>query len=90
MVGLLWRRNQTGRALALESLWNELGSREQFSLFCSYPQPKPQHADAVRQVAGLHPAVHAGTVPDALQPPDVAAFYDPDPRRPGIGASDGA
>ena len=41
MVGLLWRRNQTGPALALESLWNDLGRREQFSLFCSYPQPEP-------------------------------------------------
>jgi MEDS: MEthanogen/methylotroph, DcmR Sensory domain/Histidine kinase-like ATPase domain len=86
MVGLVWRRNQTGRALALESLWNELGSREQFLLFCSYPQPKPQQANAVRQVAGLHSAVHAGTLPDALQaqPPDMAAFYDPDPRSPAL------
>jgi len=35
-------------------------------------------------VAGLHSAVQAGTLPDALQadPPDVAAFYDPDPRSP--------
>jgi signal transduction histidine kinase len=86
MVGLLWRRNQTGPALALESLWNELGRREQFSLFCSYPQPGPQQANAVRQVAGLHSAVHAGTLPDALQaqPPDLAAFYDPDPRSPAL------
>ena len=86
MVGLLWQRNQTGRALALESLWNKLGSREQFLLFCSYPQPAPQQADAVRQVAELHTAVHTGTVPDALraQPPDVAAFYDLDPRSPAL------
>jgi signal transduction histidine kinase len=86
MVGLLWRRNQTGPALALESLWNELVSREQFLLFCSYPQPGLQQTDAVRQVAGLHSAVHAGTVPDALQaqPPDVAAFYDLDTRSPAL------
>lgn len=84
LVGLLWQRNQPGPALALESLWNELGRREQFSLFCSYPQPARQQADTVRQVAELHSAVQAGTLPDALQadPPDVAAFYDPDPRSP--------
>jgi hypothetical protein len=86
MVALLWRRHQTGPALALESLWNELGSREQFSLFCSYPEPTPQQADAVRHVAELHSAVHAGTLPDALQaqPFAVAAFYDLDPRSPAL------
>lgn len=86
MVGLLWRHNQTGRALVLESLWNELGSRDQFLLFCGSPQPAPRQADAASQVAGLHSAVHAGTLPDALraQPPDVAAFYDLDPRSPAL------
>jgi len=89
LVGLLWQRNQPGPALALESLWNELGRREQFSLFCSYPQPARQQADTVRQVAELHSAVQAGTLPDALQadPPDVAAFYDPDPRSPARASS---
>lgn len=37
MVTLLWERGDTTGALALEELWNELGSQVPFELFCSYP-----------------------------------------------------
>jgi PAS domain S-box-containing protein len=39
MVALLWRDGLHQAALQLEELWNELGERERFSLYCAYPLP---------------------------------------------------
>jgi PAS domain S-box-containing protein len=50
MVALLWRDGLHGAALQLEQLWNELGQREPFSLYCAYPLP--QGADAA-ELEGL-------------------------------------
>jgi anti-sigma regulatory factor (Ser/Thr protein kinase) len=36
MVALLWDARQVNAALELEELWNALGARTPFSLFCSY------------------------------------------------------
>jgi signal transduction histidine kinase/CheY-like chemotaxis protein len=36
MVDVLWREGNSRGALALEHLWNELGHRHAFSLFCAY------------------------------------------------------
>jgi anti-sigma regulatory factor (Ser/Thr protein kinase) len=36
MVALLWDARQVNAAVELEALWNELGERTPFSLFCSY------------------------------------------------------
>ena len=44
MVALLWRDGRQEAAVQLEQLWNELGEREPFALYCAYPLPK--HADA--------------------------------------------
>src|SRR6185437_10517206 len=48
MVTLLWRDGRQEAAVQLEHLWNELGQREPFALYCAYPLPK--EADA----ADLH------------------------------------
>lgn len=37
MVAVLWARGNVAGALALEDLWNELGRRHPFRLFCAYP-----------------------------------------------------
>jgi len=44
MVALLWRDGQHQAALQLEELWNELGEREQFALYCAYPLPQETSA----------------------------------------------
>lgn len=36
MVDLLWQAGRCNSALRLEELWNELGTRQSFSLLCSY------------------------------------------------------
>lgn len=36
MVDLLWQEARSDSALRLEELWNELGTRQSFSLLCSY------------------------------------------------------
>ncbi len=36
MVALLWDEGNVAAALDLESLWNRLGARERFKLFCGY------------------------------------------------------
>ena len=36
MVSLLWEEGNVQGALELETLWNELGERESFSLYCAY------------------------------------------------------
>jgi len=37
MVALLWADGKRDAALRLEALWNDLGKRQHFSLFCAYP-----------------------------------------------------
>lgn len=37
MVTLLWAEGNSDAAIRLEELWNELGTRQQFSLLCAYP-----------------------------------------------------
>ncbi|MGQ0679509.1 MAG: MEDS domain-containing protein [Actinomycetota bacterium] len=37
MVAVLWEQGNPGAAIALEDLWNELGERYPFELFCAYP-----------------------------------------------------
>jgi anti-sigma regulatory factor (Ser/Thr protein kinase) len=36
MVSVLWDRGNITAAIALESLWNELATRHEFSLYCAY------------------------------------------------------
>jgi PAS domain S-box-containing protein len=37
MVALLWADGHRAAAIRLEELWNELGQRHRFALFCAYP-----------------------------------------------------
>jgi hypothetical protein len=81
MVALPWRRGLTERALALERLWNELGRRQPFSLFCAYPEPAAaEDSAAMCDVAELHGAVHGSDVPAAFRdlpsPPSMTSFFD--------------
>jgi anti-sigma regulatory factor (Ser/Thr protein kinase) len=64
MVALLWERGNVAGAMELEDLWNELGSRVAFSLFCAYPsQPTDGDGDAFNHVCHAHSAV-LGLGPD--------------------------
>lgn len=38
MVALLWEQGFNGATVQLESLWNQLHKKEEFSLFCAYPR----------------------------------------------------
>ncbi len=63
MVAVLWEDGQVSLAIELEELWNGLGARLPFSLYCGYPASVldvPEHADAVLDVRRLH-----GVVADA-------------------------
>jgi PAS domain S-box-containing protein len=44
MVALLWAEGKTTAAARLEELWNDLGEKHRFSLFCAYPMSGFQHA----------------------------------------------
>lgn len=85
MAGLLRERQELQRALLLEQHWNELDTRTGFCLLCSYPHPQPDRVAATWQIAQVHSAVQKHGAPSVLtlQAPDIASFYDPDPRSPG-------
>jgi len=63
MVALLWDEGNVTAAIELERLWNELGARVPFSLFCAYPAhlvSAASDADAFDEICGLHSQVVAG------------------------------
>jgi hypothetical protein len=62
MVALLWADGQTGAAVELEALWNELASQLSFSLLCAYPASVVSGDDLADEVAQLH-AGHSVVVP---------------------------
>ena len=60
MVALLWGEGRQESALQLEQLWNELGQREPFALYCAYPLPKDADAaehGAFERVCAQHDRV---------------------------------
>jgi anti-sigma regulatory factor (Ser/Thr protein kinase) len=59
MVALLWEDGHVNAAIALEALWNDLGLRVPFSLFCSYPSSAvtADQAELLSQVCCSHTAV---------------------------------
>jgi len=60
MVALLWDARQVNAAIELEELWNDLGERTPFSLFCSYASASlsdPSHAQDFEVVCSHHSAV---------------------------------
>ena len=38
MVAILWEKGNCGGTVQLENLWNQLHSKDQFTLFCAYPR----------------------------------------------------
>jgi hypothetical protein len=56
MVALLWADGQTGAAVDLEALWNELAGQYSFSLLCAYPASIMHGDDVVDDLAHLHAA----------------------------------
>jgi hypothetical protein len=71
MVALLWEAGQLTAAMELESLWNGLGTRLPFSLFCAYPATSiGPDAPALEHLCGLHSAV-IGRLPGSLPCPSI-------------------
>jgi DcmR-like sensory protein len=62
MVALLWANGQTGAAVDLEALWNELARQYSFSLLCAYPGSIVRGDDLADDVAHLH-AAHSALRP---------------------------
>lgn len=60
MVALLWDAGQTGAAVDVEALWNELARQYSFSLLCVYPADSiaaAEDADELSHVLAAHSAV---------------------------------
>lgn len=71
MVALLWARNQTGAAVDLEALWDELAAQYSFSMLCAFPADvlgASEHADDLIEVIAAHAGRGTGWGPgdDAL------------------------
>ncbi len=57
MVALLWADGRPDAAIALETLWNDLGRRQTFSLLCGYPMQAfadARHDQGFAAVSALH------------------------------------
>jgi hypothetical protein len=60
MVALLWEAGHVNAAIELEGLWNELGQRLPFSLWCGYRARTvalDRYSDALAEVCSLHSAL---------------------------------
>ncbi len=62
MVALLWADGQTGAAVDLEAMWNELASQYSFSLLCAYPASAVSGDHLADEVAHLQ-AAHSALRP---------------------------
>ena len=82
MVALLWHQDNVTGAIALESLWNDLADRQQFSLLCAYPTTALTTAGLgdVHEVCRLHS--------DVLPPVRATAPEHPPATRPRRPSSD--
>jgi anti-sigma regulatory factor (Ser/Thr protein kinase) len=79
MVMLLWERDDAAGALELESLWNELGQRESFSLLCGYRHDAvsdPQLAEAFAGVCHAHAEVSRQFPANGQSPRAVRRFLE--------------
>lgn len=62
MVALLWADGNSEAAIQLERLWNNLGRKWRFALFCAYPMA-PFESEASAAGFGRICAMHAGVIP---------------------------
>jgi MEDS: MEthanogen/methylotroph, DcmR Sensory domain/Histidine kinase-like ATPase domain len=75
MVALLWDDGLVNAAVQLEELWNDLGRRHSFALFCGYPAhavAREGQVDAFAEVCRLHRQV-IGSSPGPATLPGAAA-----------------
>jgi PAS domain S-box-containing protein len=63
MVALLWADGNTAAAVRLEELWNDLGEKHRFSLFCAYPMSGFQHATDAASFTDIC-TKHSDVIPD--------------------------
>ena len=76
MVALLWDDGLVNAAVQLEAMWDELGRRHSFSLFCGYRSDsvtRDGHLDAFAEVCRLHQEV-VGPSPAQGGPGTVRTF----------------
>lgn len=64
MVALLWERGDVIAAIELETLWNNLGSQRQFTLYCAYRAATFANCDDL-DVAALVCETHSSVIPPA-------------------------
>jgi MEDS: MEthanogen/methylotroph, DcmR Sensory domain len=72
MVALLWDAGLVNAAVQLEEMWDSLGLRHSFSLFCSYPASSVSgggHLEAFAEVCRLHRSVLGGWPRSAVPAP---------------------
>ncbi|MGB9376687.1 MAG: MEDS domain-containing protein [Mycobacteriales bacterium] len=78
MVALLWERGAVAEALALEELWNELGRRVEFTLYCAYPAVAMSDKPGDQQAVCAH---HADVIPDPIVeltlPNEISQRFEP-------------
>ena len=62
MVAVLWQAGLVSAAVQLEEMWDEIGLRHSFSLFCGYPASSVSdgHPEAFAEVCRLHRSVVGG------------------------------
>lgn len=68
IVALLWKQGRPDAALQVEALWNALGAKHRFALYCAYPMrdcAASELSGAFRDVCDAHSHV----VSDALRKP---------------------
>ena len=80
MVALLWEQGQVAGAMAVEQLWNDLGRRTPFTLFCAYPT-RSADGPAVDQeaICAHHSGVVAEPGPQPVCPDEVSQRFEPTP-----------
>jgi MEDS: MEthanogen/methylotroph, DcmR Sensory domain len=80
MVALLWDAGLVNAAVQLEEMWNSLGVRHSFSLFCSYPASSVSgdgHLEAFTEVCRLHRSVVGGWPASTAAPAGSASTAAP-------------
>ena len=69
MVAVLWARGQNGATVQLENLWNNLHTKEKFSLYCAYPKSGfTQNAnDSIHDICCAHSKIIHGSASGASE-----------------------
>ena len=62
MVALLWAEGNSDAAIRLEELWDELGTRQTFSLLCAYPIQAFRDTSHAKPFSDLT-AIHSSVIP---------------------------